>query len=176
VSISAIRSWAFVPALAKGEGFEHGSGLGGKTRGARVSAQWKSTRLVRRKNGVYLIHVLVAPEARGHKGPRGLAGFNSGLTAASKEARALHSAARWCAGRSRPRKRNRAYLPSANSGPRRNAGFPRGMRAGGQAIGRLDDGAPGRYCVPMSFGIPRRATSASIALQSKQGKFRRSLS
>jgi DNA polymerase IV len=31
------------PALAKGEGFEHGSVLGGKTRGARVSSRWKST-------------------------------------------------------------------------------------------------------------------------------------
>jgi transitional endoplasmic reticulum ATPase len=31
------------PAKAKGERFEHGSVLGGKTRGARVSSQWKST-------------------------------------------------------------------------------------------------------------------------------------
>src|SRR3984957_974303 len=31
------------PGQAKGEGFEHGSVLGGKTRGARVSSQWKST-------------------------------------------------------------------------------------------------------------------------------------
>jgi hypothetical protein len=33
------------PAKAKGERFEHGSVLGGKTRGARVSSQWKSTQL-----------------------------------------------------------------------------------------------------------------------------------
>ena len=31
------------PAKAKGARFEHGSVLGGKTRGARVSSQWKST-------------------------------------------------------------------------------------------------------------------------------------
>src|SRR5271170_5341958 len=31
------------PGQAKGERFEHGSVLGGKTRGARVSSQWKST-------------------------------------------------------------------------------------------------------------------------------------
>ena len=31
------------PAKAKGERFEHGSVLGGKTRSARVSSQWKST-------------------------------------------------------------------------------------------------------------------------------------
>jgi hypothetical protein len=31
------------PAKAKGERFEHGSVLGGKTRSARVSCQWKST-------------------------------------------------------------------------------------------------------------------------------------
>ena len=31
------------PAKAKGTRFEHGSVLGGKTRGARVSSQWKST-------------------------------------------------------------------------------------------------------------------------------------
>jgi hypothetical protein len=31
------------PGQAKGAKFEHGSVLGGKTRGARVSSQWKST-------------------------------------------------------------------------------------------------------------------------------------
>jgi hypothetical protein len=31
------------PAKAKGARFEHGSVLGGKTRAARVSSQWKST-------------------------------------------------------------------------------------------------------------------------------------
>jgi hypothetical protein len=31
------------PGQAKGERFEHGSVLGGKTRAARVSSQWKST-------------------------------------------------------------------------------------------------------------------------------------
>ena len=31
------------PGQAKGERFEHGSVLGGKTRSARVSSQWKST-------------------------------------------------------------------------------------------------------------------------------------
>ncbi len=31
------------PAMAQGERFEHGSVLGGKTRAARVSSQWKST-------------------------------------------------------------------------------------------------------------------------------------
>src|ERR1700679_1489447 len=33
------------PGQAKGARFEHGSVLGGKTRGARVSSQWKSTRM-----------------------------------------------------------------------------------------------------------------------------------
>src|ERR1700677_217626 len=32
------------PGHAKGERFEHGSVLGGKTRAARVTSQWKSTR------------------------------------------------------------------------------------------------------------------------------------
>jgi hypothetical protein len=36
------------PGQAKGERFEHGSVLGGKTRGARVSSQWKSTLIVQR--------------------------------------------------------------------------------------------------------------------------------
>src|SRR3974377_2030852 len=31
------------PAMPEGERFEHGSVLGGKTRAARVSSQWKST-------------------------------------------------------------------------------------------------------------------------------------
>ncbi len=39
------------PAKAKGERFEHGSVLGGKTRGARVSSQWKSTALIPNVHG-----------------------------------------------------------------------------------------------------------------------------
>src|ERR1700688_2919274 len=40
------------PAVGQEGRFEHGSVLGGKTRGARVSSQWKSTLCVSRQSGV----------------------------------------------------------------------------------------------------------------------------
>jgi hypothetical protein len=55
------------PGQAKGAKFEHGSVLGGKTRGARISSQWKSTPF--------------SPRARGQLQPKYRRGRNRGLKA-----------------------------------------------------------------------------------------------
>jgi TatD DNase family protein len=53
------------PGKAKGERFEHGSVLGRKTRGARVSSQWKSTHSVRTASKVLDMIEELLPRNRG---------------------------------------------------------------------------------------------------------------
>jgi hypothetical protein len=46
------------PGQAKGAKFEHGSVLGGKTRDARVSSQWKSTPVVQEALPIRIVVVI----------------------------------------------------------------------------------------------------------------------
>ena len=91
------------PSQAKGIRFEHGSVLGGKTRAARVSSQWKSTTATpssasMRTGSIYCLSIAYLTEVKAQSHQPGIlspqAGEPEGAEVRSKEAAAINGAKR----------------------------------------------------------------------------------